>query len=395
MALRIEYSVKLDKLVPGGQALGTLDDGRKVFVWGGLPGETVDIQLANSKKSYAEGFVSRVVSSPSPDRITPRDDCYLATSPWQIMSEVAENKYKRELLAEQFRQVGIDLDIPEVKSDGKFYFYRGKMEYALYYDHAATRIWPAFHRRGSHQKIIAKSSSIERPEIWRRCQEIIDGLNASGDEARRYQSLMLRCNQAGEVSGDLFVKGRPHPKMTPLSDVLLGYEYTYSPNGFFQINLPVYEMALRQIKEYLGDISSPRVVDMYSGVGTIGLSVARDRDLTLVEVNGDAYLEMLGNIPADVNNIHPVHAKSEEALEYIAGDTTIIVDPPRAGLDKKVIARILEMMPPYVIYLSCNPATQARDVALLKAKYSITHVQPYNFFPRTPHIETLILLELH
>jgi 23S rRNA (uracil1939-C5)-methyltransferase len=203
---------------------------------------------------------------------------------------------------------------------------------------------------------------------------------------------MLRCNQAGEVSGDLFVNGRPHPPMKPLSDSLLGYRYTYSPNGFFQINLPVYEMALCQIRDYLAQIDTRKVVDMYSGVGTIGLSVARDRNLTLVEVNGDAYNEMLNNIPKGAVNIMPIHTKSEEALEYITGDATIIVDPPRAGLDEKVVSRMLEALPPYIIYLSCNPATQARDVTKLTTKYEISENQPYNFFPRTPHIESLLLL---
>jgi len=384
--------VTLSKLVPGGQAMGELDDGQKCFVWGGLPGEKVEVQITKSKKTYAEGYVIRVVDSPSSNRAIPRDECYLATSPWQIMTTEAETRYKSELVQEQFRQAGIDLPYAKIKGDDKWYEYRNKMEYSLYYDHETARIWPAFHRRGSHQKQPINHSSLERPEIWRQCQAIIDELNACGDEARRYQSLMLRCNQAGEVSGDLFVNGRPHPPMKPLSDSLLGYRYTYSPNGFFQINLPVYEMALCQIRDYLAQIDTRKVVDMYSGVGTIGLSVARDRNLTLVEVNGDAYNEMLNNIPKGAVNIMPIHAKSEEALEYITSDATIIVDPPRAGLDEKVVSRILETLPPYIIYLSCNPATQARDVTKLTTKYKISENQSYNFFPRTPHIESLLLL---
>ena len=386
----IEEIVKLDQIVPGGQVLGQLADGRKVFAWGGLPGETVKIRLTKLKKSYAEAVVVEVIESSS-DRIAPRDDCYLSTSPWQIMTEAAEVQHKSDLVVESFRQVGVTVPWQEIRGDGKFYHYRNKMEYSLWWDHDTARIWPAFHRRGSHQKILVKSSSIERPEIWAEAQRIIAELNVNGDEARRYQSLLVRCNQAGEVSSGLFEMNQPRPIMTQLSDQILDYDYTYSPNGFFQINLPVYELALREMQPF---INTNKVIDMYSGVGTIGLSVARDTDLTLVETDTHAYAELEHNIPVGSNHIHGVHAKSEEALEYITGDATIIVDPPRAGLDDKVTTRILEAKPPRVIYLSCNPTTQARDVARLANDYDIIHSQPFNFFPRTPHIENLVVLQL-
>lgn len=383
--------VKIEKLVPGGQALGELSDGRKVFVWGALPNETVKVQLTKSKKHYAEAVTTEILTA-TPERIEPRDECYLSTSPWQIMTETAETKYKSELVTEVFRQEHIELPYAEIKGDGKFWQYRNKMEYSFWWDHDTAKIWPAFHRRGSHQKILVKSSNIERPEIWAEAQRVINQLNADGEEARKYQSLLIRCNQAGQVSGALFENGKSHPTMANLTDTILGEAYTYSPNGFFQINLPVYEMALNEIKQHLDD--SSRVVDMYSGVGTIGLSVARDRQLTLVETDNSAFRELQNNVPSDRADIRTIHAKSEEALDYITSDACIIVDPPRAGLDDKVVGRILETQPKRVIYLSCNPATQARDVALLSAKYSITHAQPFNFFPRTPHIENLIVLRL-
>lgn len=386
----ITETVKLTKLIPGGQALGELADGRKVFVWGGLPGEIATVQLTKIKKHYAEAVATEIIQA-SPERIQPRDDCYLSTSPWQIMSETAEIKYKSDLVVEAFRQEHIDLPRVDIVGDGKFYHYRNKMEYSLWWDHDTAKIYPAFHRRGSHQKIPVKSSSIERSEIWAEARRIIDELNAKNDEARRYQSLLIRCNQAGEVSGALFENYKEHPRMKSLTDNILGQNYSYSPNGFFQINLPVYQLALQDMQQFLPD--NTRVVDMYSGVGTIGLSIARDRDLTLVETDKHAFAEMEQNLPVGHDNIRPVHAKSEQALEYITSDATIIVDPPRAGLDKIVVNRLLETEPGRIIYLSCNPATQARDVALLLGKYRIIHNQPFNFFPRTPHIENLIVLE--
>lgn len=384
----ITETVRFDKLVPGGQAMGKMADGRKLFAWGVLSGELATVQVTKLKKSYAEAVATDIIEV-SPERVAPRDNCYLSTSPWQIMTEIAEVKHKSELVVDAFRQENIELPSVEIKGNGNFWHYRNKMEYSLWYDHDTAQIYPAFHQRGSYQKIVAKSSSIERPEIWMEIERIVAELNDNGDEARRYQSIMIRCNQAGEVRSVLYEMNQPHPAAPPLSDTICEHKYTYSPNGFFQINLPVYELALNEIKQF---INTDKVVDMYSGVGTIGLSTASDKELTLVETDNYAYAELEHNIPAGSCNIKGVHAKSEEALEYITNDATIIVDPPRAGLDAKVVGQLLKALPPQIIYLSCNPATQARDVKLLVEKYKIVHNQPFNFFPRTPHIENLIVL---
>lgn len=385
----IAERILIEKIIPGGEALGTLEDGKKVMLWGALPGETVtEFQLTKSKSSYVQGIATKI-EQPSAERIAPRDDCYLATSPWQIMTYDYELQQKAKLLRENFRQQKITLPTElAAQTDGNAYFYRNKMEYALYYDHKTSQILPAFHQRGSHRKIPIKSSSIERPEIWQQITTVVEQLNRDQVDARNIQSVLLRTNQAGEVAGGPFINHQPHPVFPKLRDTILGHEYSYSPNGFFQINLPVYEMALREIARF---ITTKKVLDLYAGVGTIGLSVAPEYDLTLVECDKSAYRELEHN--AAPTAARTILAKSEDALEYITPDQTVIVDPPRAGCDAKLIKKLLEVLPPTIIYLSCNPATQARDAALLMASYQIAHVQPFNFFPRTPHLENLLVLE--
>jgi 23S rRNA (uracil1939-C5)-methyltransferase len=135
------------------------------------------------------------------------------------------------------------------------------------------------------------------------------------------------------------------------------------------------------------------VVDLYSGVGTIGLTIGGS-DALLVEIDEYAVKEMKRNIVSHGLDATAVHAPSEQALEHITRDRTIIVDPPRAGLHNAVIERLLEVKPARIIYLSCNPVTQARDVALLATSYGVGYHRGYNFFPRTPHIEHLVVLEL-
>lgn len=408
--------IKIEKIVPGGEGLGTDENGKKVFFWNALPGEEVEEYTVSKKKSHYNKATATKIATPSRYRITPEDDCFLSTSPWQIMDYDYELQIKKELIKELFREHQIDIDEPEIITDGHDFHYRNKMEYSLYWDRESNKILPSFHARGSHYKIPITKSSIERPEIFAEAMRIIDDLNARGEEARKYQSLLLRCNQAGEVSGGLYENGKPHPVFNNLSDTILGHEYSYSPNGFFQINLPVYELALKEIKK---NINTDKVLDLYAGVGTIGLSVARDRDLTLVEVDKFAYGELARNIfiedisePGKARisagrpwrwagqtrvrneNILAELAKSEEVLDYIEPEQTVILDPPRAGCDEKLINRLNEVKPKKVIYLSCNPATQARDVKLLLGSYKIDEVKSFNFFPRTPHIENLVILSL-
>lgn len=383
--------MKIEKIVPGGQGLGTNEDGKKVFLWNALPGEeVVEFEITKKKSKYLEGVATKI-SRKSEYRVAPKDECFLSTSPWQIFDYDFELKTKAEIVQEVFRQSGIEVLLPEVMTDGKEWNYRNKMEYALYWDILEEKIKLAFHQRGSHKKVPISQSSIERPEIYESAEKIVLELNERHEEARKYQSLLLRTSQVGEVSGGLYENGKAHPEFPSLSDEIFGVSYTYSPNGFFQINLPVYEMALKAISEEIGEFE--KVLDLYSGVGTIGLSVARDKDLTLVECNKDAYGELEKN--CRTSNCKPVLAKSEDVLEYIEPEMTVILDPPRAGCEKKLLDRILDVLPPKVIYLSCNPATQARDAAILAERYRIKNMKAFNFFPKTPHIENLVVFELN
>ena len=240
---------------------------------------------------------------------------------------------------------------------------------------------------------------------------------------------------------------------TTLTDTILGIPFRYACEGFFQVNIPVYEQALRDMRQWMPHSRSDnqqRVIsqkksgqhreskqhgssnsfsegfafpakarqerqldqlaarrpeekdvyetgepalDLYAGVGTIGLTIGSG-NVTLVEINEHAVAEMQRNITElDRTDARAVLAPSEQALDYITGKEIVIVDPPRAGLHSDVIATLLQQLPPRILYLSCNPVTQARDVALLQQNYHIVHHRGYNFFPRTPHIEHLIILD--
>ena len=257
-------------------------------------------------------------------------------------------------------------------------------------------------------------------------REIRDLLASKHVEARQLKTLLIRCDQAGTCVWQLYVKDQlpavisvdeaaaafsaqggeviysdprsPASRITErlasfgdtvLTDTILGVPFRYATEGFFQINIPVYEQVLRDMKAW---VDEAQTVDLYSGVGSIGLTISGP-GCTLVEINEDAVREMRRNITELGSDATAVLAASEHALEYITTDKTIIVDPPRAGLHADVIAKLLEASPDRIIYLSCNPVTQARDVALLAEQYGIRAHRGYNFFPRTPHIEHLIILD--
>ncbi len=419
--------VKLEKIVGGGQALGTLEDGRKLFVWGGLPDETVKVQLTKKKSHYAEGVVTEIIT-PSPERVEPKDpESFISTSPWQLMSLDTENRYKAALIEEAFELHDIVLPNPiEVYSDGVEYGYRNKVEFSFWFETDTQKLSLAFFRRGTHGKITVDGTSLASDAINNKAHQVLDVLNELGVIGRELKTLLIRSDADGNVAWQLYVKDETfdaqavlsrmpehengeviysNPKSpasvitkrltegaSPLSDTILGVPFRYATEGFFQINLPIYEQALLDMQQWV--TPNKPTVDLYSGVGTIGLTIGGD-DAVLVEINEHAVREMERNIEQLGKKSKPVLAASENALDYITSDKTIIVDPPRAGLHENVIDQLLAQKPQRIIYLSCNPVTQARDVARLAESYGVKTHRGYNFFPHTPHIEHLVVLDLY
>lgn len=419
-------SATFDKIVGGGQSLATLDSGKKLFAWGVLPDEEANVQVTKKKSHLLEGVVTEVIKA-SKDRIEPRDpDSYLSTSPWQIMTIEAEQHYKAALIVEAFQLHSVVLpEAVEVYTDGREFEYRNKIEFSFWFETETQQLSLAFFRRGTHGKISVKGTSLASPTITSKSKEVLNALNDMKVIGRDLKTLLIRSNADGEVAWQLYVKEpefdatklmsyfgdnergevifsnpkspasviteRLTPQAPPLTDTLLGTEFRYATEGFFQINLPVYEQALKDMQTAIP--SGKPVLDLYSGVGTIGLTIGGE-DVTLVELNPDAVREMRRNIQDLGKNAEAVLAASENVLEYITADKTIILDPPRAGLHDDVVERLLEVTPERIVYLSCNPVTQARDVAKLAEKYDIKSHKGYNFFPRTPHIEHLVVLDL-
>lgn len=411
--------VVIEKLVFGGQGLGTLADGRKVFVWNALPGETVKVRIIKKKKSYVEAIAEEVLKA-SPERINPEEHNYLATSPWQMMTYAAENEYKKSITEELFAREKVVIPDFEIKSPEEQWHYRNKMEYSFWGDDEGLHL--ALHMRGSHGKQIVSGSKLALPAIDAAANAICAQLNTLQARAGDLKTIIVRCNQKGEAVAALFTKREQFDKLqlppevkglrvyhsnpkSPASvptmllyelgdpllhDELLGKEFVYDVDSFFQVNIPIFEQALKSIRAY---VDEQTVTDMYAGVGSIGLSVDAYK-ITLVELDS-ATAHMAAHNAAAVSEqmvVEVIETSTEKALDYITSDQPVIFDPPRAGLHPDVVEEVLAKLPPKVVYLSCNPSTQARDLRLLQESYNITFFEAYNFFPRTPHIESLAVL---
>ena len=429
----------VEKLVFGGQGMGRLDD-RVVFVTGGFPGETVEFNITKQKKNFIEGTVTKVIN-PSPDRIAPVDDHCMSCSPWQTLSYEAENKWKVEIAKETFRRLA-KLELPDltIESPSEQYHYRNKMEYNFWIESPTTpglaadpssgrkgdQLFFAFHNRGTHTLRPIGECALASPEINEAGERVLQFLNRNKVPRRSLKSAIIRSDGAGHSAIALFIKDKLELSARELlSEKTLGVQVYLSdfrspasvPTelltsvgqnylessvsdvklrfgllSFFQINPPIFEKVIAAMRPF---VKNENVVDYYSGVGAIGLSLAHEAaSVTLVEENGEAVELAKHNIQTNkIKNATAFQARAEASLDYIQEGSTVIVDPPRTGLHAAVVEKILAVKPKRLIYLSCGIDTQARDLALLGAEYSPVFSRLYNFFPRTPHIEALCVLK--
>lgn len=418
----VDVRIKVEKLVFGGQGLGRVDN-KVVFLWNALPGEEVVFNYTNNKKNFAEGLAIEILL-PSSDRVEPKEDHFLSCSQWQILAWEKELQYKKELSQEIYKKNG-DLNISslEIVSDDNQYNYRNKIEYNFIEENGNISL--AIFLPESHQRVKVDRCELARKELNIVAEDILDWIVEKEIGIMDLRKIILRVNQKGEVLAGLFINQKLNLKDYPelknnlvgfsvfqksfkgdvllytagqdyLEEEILGKKLCYGLFSFFQINVPIFQKALGDISNFINQ--DDEVIDYYCGVGSIGLPLStKMQTLSLVESNKEAVEYAKQNIDLNKlntkNNLEVFCQPAEKIIDLINSQKVIILDPPRAGLDKTIIERIIWEKPKKIIYLSCNIATQARDLGLLKDMYEIKFSKLYNFFPRTPHVEGLIILE--
>jgi 23S rRNA (uracil1939-C5)-methyltransferase len=419
-------NAKIEKLVFGGQGLGRVDN-KVVMAFNALPGEEVEIEVIREKKNFIEGIASNIIV-PSPDRIEPEEDHFLSCSPWQILSWEAENRWKKEICRDVFRRIGgfdVDDDI-ELVTGSDQYHYRNKIEYNFISDENGLLALAMFNR-GTHVKSAVGLCKLAQPSINKAVDKVFQWLLAEGAHINYLRNIIAACDDSGRAIVTLYLTrkfafteypevddclgglrtvlldDRPQTKSSKkllhqygqqvLSGKINDTIINYSPAGFFQVNPPVFEKAVDAISGFL-DEKMP-LLDFYSGAGAISLPLAsKFSRCTLVDIDSSSINWAKRNIKnLDINNCEAVTAPSESMLDKIESGVIALFNPPRAGLPRKIVDKLLAEKPVRIIYLSCNPSTQARDLKLLSDSYKISFQKLYNFYPRTPHVESLAVMD--
>jgi 23S rRNA (uracil1939-C5)-methyltransferase len=437
-------SIKIEKLNERGYGVGFYEN-KEIWVLNALPGELVRVMVFKRKKDILFATAEEILEK-SPFRLPAQEDHFLACSPWQILTFEKENEAKKALIQDFNSEFEVSLPSFEVASkpldntDPKLYGYRNKVEYSFYGHDDESLEFAFFKREGNKGKYPHKGCDLANDRMNMVANQILEVLNDKNIVAKKLKTLLIRysifedkvvaglfvkddkINLKEEDFGDIFENGEDsfclifsNPKSpasvvdeiqvqigdSSLVEKVLGINLKYDFTGFFQVNVPMFEVAVTKIKSYLDKITQelgkkPNIIDLYAGVGTIGLALADSTSKVLgIEIFPGTKQKALEN--AKLNNIENFEFEeiaAENATEMLGNTEVLIVDPPRIGLHQKVLDKIVETKPKYIIYLSCNPHTQAQNMGFLKDFYNIEEFEAYNFYPRTPHVEALAILKL-
>lgn len=419
--------VTFEKIGHNGVSVGQ-KDGKVVFAYGVLPGEIAKIKVWKDKKNFCEGEVLEIIK-PSSLRREPKEDHYLSCSPWQVFDYQFQIETKRLLLEEIFQKFAKEnVQVKEFLPSPLIFGYRTKIEFSFYKE--KDNIFLAFHKRGTFKaKVKAEKGCCL---IDKKTNEVALAITniLKSKKFFNVKSLVLRkSHSCDKVFAILFVTEEKIPfkkedfekipvagfsiyfseknksASTPdkllfftgeqeIEEKILDKKFLYYPLSFFQNNIFLFEQAILRMKEHFD--SAFKVLDLFCGVGVIGLLLAdRAEKIVGVEVDEKAIQYALKN--AELNKVGSFQAfclPSEKInLELLRKTNVLVVDPPRAGLHKKLIEKILQKPPQTIFYLSCNPITQARDFSLLKEKFQVKALYGFDFYPNTPHIESLLVLK--
>lgn len=422
-----EITLEFKKIVGEGKALGR-SDGKVIFCHGVLPGETARVRTTREKRNFAEAELLEIVS-PSPRRVEPREDHYLSCSPWQVMDYALQCETKKALIEDLLYQTTKEtIRLDHFYGAKETFGYRTKIEYSFTGEPGALSF--AFHKRGNYREkyLLPEGCALISPTANAAAKKVLGILNSLKLSTADLKTLIIReAKNPGSRVAALFLKRRdielPDMKVEgldgflavysdPVSSVsqadgiinawgadfvteeMAGGKFTYGFDCFFQNNMELFPEALKEIRS--AAFKCGKLVDLYSGVGVIGITLRDLADKVLAvesSASSSKYAE-LNALRNGAENIEIVCSLSEKTDEGIFDGTDILVlDPPRAGLHNKVMKRIMEILPKRIIYLSCNPITLGRDAAFFLEKYKIIRAAGFDFYPNTPHAETLLVFE--
>ena len=423
-------------------------DGFVFFVDNALPGEVIKMRVLKLKKNIGFGKVEEYVTL-SPNRNQDIDTTYLRSgiADFGHMTYEEQLKFKRKQVVDNlYKTAGIsDVEVAETLGMETPYAYRNKAQVPV--RRVKGQLETGFYRKNSHDLIPIEDFLIQDKEIDKLIVFVRDLLRRYDlkpyDEKEQTGLIRHLVVRRGHYSGQMmlvFVTTRPKifridqiiAKITEafpnvvsiiqnindkntnaifgkefrtlfgqdtITDSMLGNDYEISAQSFYQVNTEMAEKLYQTAIDFSDLNSDSIVIDAYSGIGTIGLSFAKQvKEVYGVEVIETAVEDAKKNAERNgITNAHYVADSAENAMAKWSKDgikpDVIIVDPPRKGLTESFIKASVAMQPEKITYVSCNPATMARDIKLYQELgYELKKVQPVDLFPQTHHVETVALL---
>jgi 23S rRNA (uracil1939-C5)-methyltransferase len=436
-----QLDLTVDTIAFGGAGVAR-HDGYVVFVQGGIPGDSVRVEIGKAKRAYAEARVLEILE-PSPERIAPIADH--PGAPWQVIPYAKQLEIKYEQVDDALKRIGhltgyeLEPIIPAVEE----WRYRNKLEYSFGKDEDG-RLICGFHAPGRWEEIVevtdcklaSEMGNAVREEVvtWCRAEglEPYDRRTNQGflrnlvvREGRRTGEFQVRLvTSQGKLDEDALIAAVPSTDgllwtkldtvaettaggqtellsgVDRLDEQLGGLSVSISGEAFFQTNTEMAERLYAIALEYAELKGYERLYDLYCGIGTIGLLMApRVAELWGLEIVEDAISDAIANARRnEIDNAHffagDVRLAMRDLVERAGRPDVLVVDPPRAGLSQKIVRRVIEAAPKRIVYVSCNPTTLAPNAAqLVEAGYELTKVRPVDMFPQTPHVECVAQLE--
>ncbi len=410
-----EYEVTLSNWAYGGEAIGRLPDGRAVFVPYAIPGEVVRVRLTEVKPRYARGEVV-TIREPSPDRVAPRCPHFgrCGGCHYQHLAYAAQLTAKTGIVRDQLERIGGLREVPlrpmvpspqpwgyrnhvqfHLDEEGRLGFQAWRSRQVVPIEtcflpvEPIRTVWPQLHiapdvgvtrihlraGAGDEMLLLLRGTSPQPPPF-----EVDFPLSAAylpEDDDEGLVVLSGNSYQVMEVKGRLFRVSAP---------------------SFFQVNLPVAALMVDYLLEHLPLTPETTLLELYAGVGLFSAFLApKVGRLLAVESSPSAGADFEVNLD-EFDHVELYQAPAEVAMPYLLQRDeyaqVVLVDPPRSGLPGEVLDALVAMQPEVLAYVSCDPATLARDARRLTRKgYRLKQITPFDMFPQTYHIETVSLWE--
>lgn len=438
--------IEITDLTSTGDGLGRVDN-RVIFVPDTVTGDRVSIKLTQVKSNYARGKIQQILE-PSNYRI--RSRCIVADKcggcQWQHIDYEYQLEAKRQQVIDALQRLGgfTEIEVEPTLHTATPLNYRNKATYPLARS-TTGQVQAGYYRQGTHQLVNLNQCPVQNEQLNPLLAKIKKDIQQRGwsiYSEKRHQGklrhLSLRIGQhTGEilvtlVTTNLHLEGieeqaqtwlQTYPQLVGvclnenqaqtnaifgqetltvagkgyLTEIFAGVELHIRPDTFFQVNTAAAELLLNKLEDVLNLQGNEIIVDAYCGIGTFTLPLAKKVKQAIgIEMQPSAIAQARSN--AYINNIENVTfivGAVEKSLQKLKVKPDIILlDPPRKGCDRQVIDTLLDLLPPFIVYISCKPATLARDLKLIcqTQKYAISLVQPVDFFPKTTHVECLVLL---